>query len=148
MNERTQSGNASSGTGLPDAQGNSQGIRYNPIENANLPDAADRARAGRVLASASGETAERLGPDVERDLRSANRALPHEGGQSVVAGYLGFRLEYGCHAITQKIAQDAEKAAEKARREIHAMCVSARRSFGQLTRKDYLAKRVTSGVKP
>lgn len=57
-------------------------------------------------------------------------------------------FESRCAVIRIRTDNLIERHAEAAHREIHAMCESARRSLGQLTRKDYLAKRFVPAPPP
>ncbi len=141
MNERNQSGNAGGSAGLPNARSYHYRFGVDGGKNPNLPNEADRARVGGVL--------EVAGPG---GAQPANQALPHEGhpdipvASSVEVPVFAFRVAKRLDDISAKIAIYAD--AEKAHREIRAMCQSARRSLGQLTRKDYLAKRFVPAPPP
>lgn len=127
MNERNQPSEAGSQSGIPDEGGNRRGIRPVDGENANLFDQTTEPGAGGV--NTIGNAATGQGRGIQ--------ALPHGWDQISSARHLAIR----CEIITTKINVAVDQAAAKAQAECKAMAESARRSIGQLTRKDNRERR-------
>lgn len=125
--DRNQQGNAGSVSGIPHTEGDRQGGWSDANQNTDVFNAAAAPKTGGVVQIAGSSGA-----------GEAHQALPPSRRPSVLVAE---NLEVRCAAILHQINERIEAQAVYAQAEIKAMAVSRRRSIGQLTRLDHLARK-------